>query len=123
MSFGVDPFLMTSPDEILEVMREMPKNVGLLIDVGHLKVSSKTLAFDLSVAMEKCSCYARGYHLSDNDGTSDSNDPIHPNSWFWRHLNSSINYISIEVKGTTLLELWQQRELANNMLGISDVQS
>ncbi len=122
-SFGTNPFLMASPDEIIDVMKEMPGNVGLLMDVAHLKVTSRTLGFDASAAMEKCARYTCGYHLSENDGISDLNAPIQPKSWFWRHLEPSINYVSIEVKGVTVLEILQQRKLAHQMLGTSDVQS
>ena len=33
---------MTSHSEMIKIMKSTPKNVNLLIDMGHLKVSAKT---------------------------------------------------------------------------------
>ena len=66
--FNEDPLLLTHPDEIESFMCEMPENVGLLMDVAHLKVSAKTLGFDPKQAHAKVKRWIQGYHLSDNDG-------------------------------------------------------
>ena len=71
-AFNQNPLLMVSPVEINDIMSLMPTNVGLLMDVGHLKVSSNTLGFELSDGMTTTQKFTKGYHLSDNDGLRDS---------------------------------------------------
>lgn len=115
-SFGEDPLLMTDPEEIISVMKEMPKNVGLLVDVAHLKVSAQTLKFDLIDAHDRLKPWISGYHLSDNDGSIDSNKPILPNSWFWRHLLRGLDYYTLEVYGVSPQDLYHQQSLFKEML-------
>lgn len=115
-NFGEDPLLMTSPEEIIMVMKEMPKNVGLLLDVAHLKVSSKTLDFDLIDGHERLKPWIRGYHLSDNDGDVDSNYPVRPTSWFWGHLIQGLQSYTLEVYGASAKELYAQQLLTKKML-------
>ena len=95
--FKSNPLLMCDPKETLKIAKQFPLNVKLLIDVAHLKVSAKTLNFDPKDMFNKCEKYIGGYHLSDNDGKSDSNMPFSNNAWFWKHLNKKINYLSVEV--------------------------
>ena len=95
--FGLNPLLMCDPKETLKIAKQFPKNTKLLIDVAHLKVSSKTLKFSLSEMFNICNKYIGGYHLSDNNGKSDSNSMIKYNSWFWKYLNNNLNYFSLEV--------------------------
>ena len=75
--YGEDPLLFTHPDEIADFMGQAPSNIGLLLDVAHLKVSSNSLEFNLIDAHEKLAPWIKAYHLSDNDGTQDSNHPVH----------------------------------------------
>ena len=97
--FQGNPLLMCDPDECHQIMKQMPNNVGLLIDVAHLKVSAQTLGFDPAVMFEKCNEWIVGYHLSDNDGLEDSNRPFAHDAWFWRHLKRDAGYYSVEVYG------------------------
>lgn len=97
--FGGDPLLMSQPDECAEVMRATATNVYQLVDVAHLKVSAQSLAFDPVRMFTLCAEWIRGYHLSDNDGRADTNEPIRPDSWFWEHLDPDVAYQSVEVKG------------------------
>lgn len=106
--YGEDPLLLTHPDEIAAFMARMSSNVGLLLDVAHLKVSANTLGFDPVNAHEKVRTWIKGYHLSDNDGTADSNEPIADNSWFWDVLVFGLNYYSLEVYRTPLPDLVKQ---------------
>jgi sugar phosphate isomerase/epimerase len=103
--FKQDPLLLTHPDEMVNFFKKCNKNVGLLLDVGHLKVSAKTLGFNLSKAHEKLKPYIKGYHLSDNDGLRDSNKEFSKKSWFFSKLKKNINYISIEVYTKNLSKL------------------
>ncbi|NJD05351.1 MAG: TIM barrel protein [Methylococcaceae bacterium] len=114
--FGCDPLLMTGPDEAIQVMENTPDEVGLLVDVAHLKVSARTLGFDPAVMLGRCENWIRAYHLSDNDGTCDSNDPISAESWFWRHLKRNLDYYSIEVYRRSAEELADQVRLAESIL-------
>jgi len=111
-----DPLLLTHPDEIAEFMKEMPSNVKFLLDVAHLKVSSKTLGFDLVEAHEKVKPWIRGYHLSDNDGNVDSNDPVKESSWFWPALNPQLDYYTLEIYRASVLELVEQLNLVGQKI-------
>ena len=69
--FGQNPFLLTNP-KILYFFSKLPKRIGLLVDVGHLNVSAKTENFDRVKALKKIDKFVKGYHLSENNGISDS---------------------------------------------------
>ena len=57
--------------ECKKIITKTPKNVKLLVDVAHLKVSAKSLKFDTEKFFNDCNDLIGGYHLSDNDGLSD----------------------------------------------------
>ena len=97
IEFEGNPFLMAEPLECKQLMSKFPKNVGLLIDVAHLKVSSKTLRFEPKKMFDLCKNRVFGYHLSDNDGLSDSNMAFNTKAWFWKYLDKNKEYFSIEV--------------------------
>jgi sugar phosphate isomerase/epimerase len=116
VSFGENPLLLASPDEIKLVMGEMPQNVSLLLDVAHLKVSANSLGFCEKNAHRELLPYINAYHLSDNDGTEDSNMPFDKNSWFWADMKKNLNYYSVEVYGQSVKKLKSQQLLVQNML-------
>jgi len=99
-TFKTNPLLLTSPIEILEFFRKIKDyelDIGLLLDVAHLKVSSKTLGFNLQKAHRDLNRFITAYHLSDNDGKSDSNKKFTNNSWFWKNLKKNVEFFTIEV--------------------------
>ena len=115
-AFGEDPLLLTEPDEIEKFLNMMPNNIGLLMDVAHLKVSANTLGFDMFKGHEKLKKYIKGYHLSDNDGEKDSNEIISEKSWFWPIIDKDKDYYSIEIYNIKPSELKEQYNLAKEIL-------
>jgi len=114
--FNNNPLLMVDSDETFEIMRETDKNVGLLIDVAHLKVSSNTLGFSAEeylLNFEKSTC---GYHLSDNNGLEDSNSPVTECSWFWPLITKSLDYYVLEVYNQSGDILKKQVDLTSQCL-------
>lgn len=105
LEFKDNPFLMCEAEECIEIINNTPDNVKLLVDVAHLKVSSNSLNFDRDDFFVKCNDIIGGYHLSDNDSLSDTNDKFYENSWFWGHLNKKLNYYSIEVYNLNFNEI------------------
>jgi len=118
LNFGENPFLLVDSIECQKFMKRMPSNVKLLIDVAHLKVSAKTLQFDAIKMLNECSEWTFAYHLSDNDGISDSNQPISLDSWFWPYLKQNVNFYVLEVYGLLPEELLQQSGLVKQILKI-----
>jgi sugar phosphate isomerase/epimerase len=116
LAFQADPFLMTTASECLKIMSNTPKNVELLIDVAHLKVSSKTLNFDPIKFLDECHDWIGAYHLSDNDGNHDSNEEVSIKSWFWPYLKRNLDYYSLEVYGVTPDALLKQLSMAEHFL-------
>ncbi len=75
--------LMATADEICRLGRDIPSSrLGFLIDSGHLNVSARTLGFDRGAFLEAVGPRLLGWHLSDNDGTADSNRPFGGDAWF-----------------------------------------
>ncbi len=81
---GENRFLFASTaEDILRLMEDVDApNLGLLLDVGHLKVTAASLGFEPSRLVERVAPYVRAFHLSDNDGKSDQNLPFGREAWF-----------------------------------------
>lgn len=114
--FGANPFLMTDHNEAIEIMNSTDDNVGILTDVAHLKVSSCSEGFCKNEYLDFTKEFTFAYHLSDNDGKSDTNEVITSNSWFWPFVRKDLSYYSVEVYDQDLEFLTQQIELTEMML-------
>jgi sugar phosphate isomerase/epimerase len=116
-SFGENPLLMVDEDETYEIMSRSHSNLGLLIDVAHLKVSANTLGFSAIDYLKNFYGSVSAYHFSDNLGLEDSNDEITEESWFWPYINKNLDYYSLEVYEKTPNFLKNQLQLASRKLG------
>tara|TARA_Y100001970_G_scaffold284775_1_gene402864 strand:- start:2145 stop:2990 length:846 start_codon:yes stop_codon:yes gene_type:complete len=115
-TFKDNPLLMVDEKECQKIMSSTSSNVGLLIDLGHLKVSSKTLKFDKINFLKKCDKWIKGYHLSENNGIIDNNMPFNSKSWFWKNLKKNLNFYVIEVYNISIIEMIGQIKIAKNKL-------
>ncbi len=80
---GNNALLMASADEVLRLMRDVNEsNLGVLVDVGHLKVTATALGFCPERFVELVAPYIGAFHLSDNDGHTDQNLPFDETAWF-----------------------------------------
>ena len=112
---GKDTTIMSRPEEINFIMERVPKNIKLLMDVAHLKVSSNVLGFNKVAAFKSVKKWIRAYHLSDNDGMHDSNDLFNEKSWFVNLLSKkNIKYTSVEVYNSDINKLKNQIKIAKN---------
>lgn len=111
-------FLCVDSKEIIEIIRDinMP-NFGLLLDTGHLKVSSSSLGLNL---FEEASCllnYAKAVHHSDNDGIRDSNKEIDKNYWFMPLMKKlKESYHVLEVKNISLESIKKQTQILSDAI-------
>lgn len=80
MNFNIyktNPFLLTNFQDYLELSDKI--NFPLILDVAHLKVSCSTLGLDFIKQLSKFLDISNYLHLSDNDGSLDSNKPLKQN--------------------------------------------
>ncbi len=68
---GVNPFLLTDYQGYLELTEEL--NINLLLDLAHLKVSTKSLGKDFSQEVNQMINLTDYLHVSGNDGNFDQN--------------------------------------------------
>ncbi|MEL6407858.1 MAG: TIM barrel protein [Chloroflexota bacterium] len=78
-----DMLWMASPDEFIQVLDEVNNpQLGILLDVAHLKVAAQALRLDLDDALKVYQPHTYCLHLSDNDGRRDTNQIVQKDSWF-----------------------------------------
>jgi sugar phosphate isomerase/epimerase len=114
--FQKNPLLMVEPKECREIMGSFSNQVGMLLDVAHLKVSSNSLNFPIDEVFSICNKYIEGYHLSDNNGSVDENKSFDESSWFWTFLKPNLDYVSIEVYTSDFLLLQRMLKIASSRL-------
>jgi sugar phosphate isomerase/epimerase len=74
---------MTTSEELVRLAGDIDvPGFGLLVDVGHLKVSATTLGFDPNAFLDALAPWIAAFHLSDNDGTVDAHNPFGDDAWF-----------------------------------------
>ncbi len=117
-NFGKNPLLMVDPVQTRYILQASRGAIGLLLDVAHLKVSAKTLGFDPANFIRDCDPWISAYHLSDNDGLTDSNDLVRPDSWFWPYLKPNLNYYSLELSYHSVPVIKKQIEILKNKICI-----
>ena len=71
--------------DICDLMSVVPKDVGLLLDLGHLNISANLMGFKkfqfLDKYLSKFGERLYEVHLSDNHGVSDDHLPLKEDSW------------------------------------------
>lgn len=106
---------LSDASEFLEVLSH--PNIGILLDVGHLKVSAVSLDFKCDDFFSVYSHKIKALHLSENDGTADQNHPIQKDSWFWEYVPwSDIKYVSLEIRPQHIDFIKEQIKLVNSMM-------
>ncbi|GAD02760.1 TIM barrel protein [Agarivorans albus] len=114
--FNTNPLLMVDSEETEMVFDCVPNNVGLLIDVAHLKVSANTLGFDPINYLDRFNKITKAYHISDNNGLEDSNEVFTERSWFVQHIRKDLEYYSLEVYTSDVAVLESQYRLLSGVL-------
>jgi len=116
-NFGTNPFLLTNPKDIKSFFTKLRDfEIGFLCDLGHLKVSSKTEKFNLKKAHNSLKKFIKAYHISDNNGVSDSNSPVKKNSWFLKDLKKNAKFYTIEVYTESINTIKNQIKLIESFV-------
>lgn len=111
-----NPFLFTDVKSWKEL--ELQGIVKPLIDIAHLKVSCRTLGFDLNEEWNELSALTDYIHISDNDGFSDSNNSIEYNGEIYSLLsntNLKEKTITLEVYNT-IEEIIKSKNLIEKLI-------
>ena len=75
--------LGATAEELLEILERVESpQLRILVDVGHLKVTARTLGFDPSAFIEQLADRIAVFHLSENDGLTDTNQLFGSGVWF-----------------------------------------
>jgi len=115
---GANPLLLCDADEILRFFRDLSDDsVGLLLDVGHAKVSATALGFAPADFLIRVAPHIGAWHLSDNDGIADQNRPLDETAWFFPHLREHAPVpIVLEIYRLTPGQLREQLALVQGAL-------
>ena len=103
--FGKSTVLMADISETLKIMKNLNKHAGILVDVGHLNVASRSLKFSKIKYLKKCEKWIFGYHFSNNDGINDQNKLVKKSSWFWPYIKKNLEYYSLEVSSVNIKDI------------------
>jgi len=79
--------LLATAEELNAFIETMNSDwIGLLVDVGHVKVTCESLQLDADQYMANVAPNTTMLHLSDNNGRADSNMAFGNEAWFVPHL-------------------------------------
>ena len=107
---------MTTSDEVMYVLNSVPSSVKILIDVGHLNVSARTLQLNPLEELLRLQPFASAYHVSENNGLQDQNLPIYSDSWFVPYINKNAFFMTLEVYRESPQTLYSQLMLLRELV-------
>lgn len=115
----INPLLLTEGSEIVKFFADLGmENVGLLLDVAHLKVSATALNLSKSDFVREVQPLVKCLHLSDNDGLEDQNRPMNKDFWFLPWLKEFKNCVMVvEAYNLSLDVMLAQRDLFESAIG------
>jgi len=113
-----DLMLGVTSDDLLRILEGAGgSHLGILLDVGHLKISAGSLGFSAEEFIRDLGPYVRAVHMSENNGRQDTHRPVAEDSWFWpfvlEGLPSCEAYV-LEACGLTEDVMVEQEKLIHN---------
>jgi sugar phosphate isomerase/epimerase len=123
---GMDCCFMMHIEEITEILDRFP-GIYLLLDLGHLKISSRHTGFNYAATVEllfeKYADRILELHLSENDGLTDRHWPIYTDSIQYlivKHYAGQINKrginVAIETRNSDFEEVSACFQLINSLI-------
>ena len=109
--------MLVEVEEILNFLDGMDNEIGLLLDVGHLNVSSKSLGFERTRAILELREVAEGYHLSENNGLADDHLALEQDFWGLDYLGSEAEFVTLEIHSQDLTEMFNSINLLKSHRG------
>ncbi|GAH75560.1 unnamed protein product, partial [marine sediment metagenome] len=114
-------FLLCEASEYEQLWKKIQSdNLGILLDLGHLKVTSNWLNFDRHEFIERVSGKIFAIHINDNNGRSDTHSLVDKTSWCLETISRN-NFakipIILESTGLTIDQITQQLILIENAAG------
>ena len=85
-----NPFLLTDYKSYLFLKKKI--NFNLLLDFGHLYVSSKTLKKNFAKECSRLTKLTNYFHISNNNGKKDQNNGLNIKGEIFKILKKNINY-------------------------------
>lgn len=74
--------MLAEPREFTRLLADLPDpRLGVLLDLGHLKVTACTLGFNAVDFVDAVAPALGAFHLHDNNGTADLHLPVTQDSW------------------------------------------
>ena len=118
---GHNPFLLLCEAEEFERLWErIPSaNVGILLDLGHLKVTAHWLSFDRYQFIDRVKDRIFAVHVHENNGEVDGHRPLDEGSWCFEAIreNGLIELpIVLESFGLTVNQIIQQVSLIEDII-------
>lgn len=89
-------------------------NIGMLLDIGHLKVASQSLDFDRENFIDRVKEKVLSIHVHDNNGKADEHKEIDEDSWCLKVLGRgyfSESKIVLESRGLSINRIVEQVRL------------
>lgn len=119
---GKNPFLLLCEAEEFEKLwtRVPSNNVGILLDLGHLKSTSHWLKFDRYEFIERVKDRVFAIHVHENNGQVDKHMALDETSWCFEIIRRKCFHdipVVLESFGLTLEQIIQQVSLVERMLG------
>jgi sugar phosphate isomerase/epimerase len=110
---GESLLLCDSPSDVARLLNSFDdQNFGLLLDTGHLNVSSKTLNFNPEEMLKVADGRVGAIHHNDNNRMIDNNTPLTESYWFLPHVKRFCSaYHVLEVLRQTPNEITAQKTL------------
>ena len=121
--------LFCSIKEISEFMSQVPKSVGLLLDLGHMNISSNIMEFDKSEFIDSYldlfGHRLMELHLSENNGIFDEHLAVRKDSWQLHAIklikeipisNNEGRVFCVEARNASISELRESINLVNEII-------
>ena len=95
---GFSPFIFSGFRESIEFAKLLPKECGILLDIGHLNVSSTTIGYSGTNLIKEIKDKIMALHLSHNNGLIDSNNSLEETTSYLQEVKKiSCKYSTLEV--------------------------
>jgi sugar phosphate isomerase/epimerase len=117
---GENKYLLgATAEELLDLLASIQReNVGVLLDLGHLKISANTLGISPEKFIKDLSPKVIALHLHENNGIMDEHSIIFRDSWFWKPIKENISgdiYCILEVNRIEAKEINEQVKLISSL--------